>query len=151
MTNPSAQYLRDNVLWRVQLNDETIIYQNDIDGEPSSWMKLKHYLDENRDKYIINMHILFRDHYEHIGSNMPFFFFSFKILGQFGGGFPQRFYLAGCGESFDSIRVKHFIVPELLLSDEDIRDALSKQCNRGIIAHPDYISLFDDYYDEQKV
>jgi hypothetical protein len=32
--------------------------------------------------------------------------------------------------------------------ETDVRHGKSKLCNRGIIAHPDYIGLFDQYYDE---
>lgn len=148
LTNPSSQYLRDNVLWRVRLNNDLVIFQNDIDDEPSSWIKLKRYLDINRDKYIVDMHFMFRDHYEFIGSNKNFFFFSYKALGHFVSGFQQSFYIGGCGSDIDKIYCKHFIIPELLLTEEDVRDGKSIICNRGIIAHPDYIELFEKYHND---
>lgn len=148
LTNPSPQYLRDHILWRVRLNDDRVIYQHDIDGEPSSWLKLKRYLDEYRDQYISDMHFVFRDHYEFIGSDMKFFFFSHKALGHFASGFQQAFYIGGCGNDIDKINCKHFIVPELLQTEEDVRDGRSIICNRGIIAHPDYIGLFEKYHND---
>lgn len=151
LTNPSAQYIRDHVLWRARLNDDRVIYQYDIEDEPSSWLKLKRYLDVNRDKYIVDLYLMFRDHYEFIGSDARFFFFSYKLLGHVISGYHQGFYIGGCGNDVERIHCKHFVVPELLLTEEDVRDGKSAICNRGIIAHPDYIALFEKYHDDEKI
>jgi hypothetical protein len=148
LTNPSAQYLRDHVLWRVRLNNDKVVYQHDTEGEPSSWLNLKNYLDANRDQYIVDMHFVFRDHYEHIGYDAKFFFFTHKVLGHFATEYHQAFYVGGCGNDIKEISCKHFVIPDLLMIETDVRHGKSKLCNRGIIAHPDYIGLFDQYYDE---
>lgn len=148
LTSPTSEYIRNNVLWRVVLNDGLTIYQNDNINQPSSWLLLKRYLDKNRDKYIQYFHLMFRDHYEHVGSNLKFFFFTQKALGHFGTGFNQEFYVAGCGDDINKIHCTHFIVPDLIIAEQDIRIGTSKLCNRGIISHPDYIHLFEKYHDE---
>lgn len=148
MTNPPNEYIIHNPLWRVTLNNGVYIYQNDYQHSESSWLVLKKFLDNNRDKYITEMCFLFRDHFEGIGYNQPFFFFTKKMLAGFGSEHTQQFYVGGAGTLEDGIKTKHFIVPELILKEEDTRDVMAESCRRGVIAHPDYRHLFDEYYDE---
>lgn len=145
-TNPSSQYLRDNVVWIAQLNDGQLVYRKDYPNQPSSWLNLKRYLDENRDKYILDLSVMFRDNRQFIGRDANFFFFTYKVLGNLVSGSEHFFFVAGCGNEINKISCKHFRVPELLIVEEDDRDG--REHNRGTIAHPNYIGLFEEYYDD---
>lgn len=146
LTNPSREHIVHNTLWVVDLNDGRRIYQDD--ANESSWLDLKRYLYDNRDYYITNMFLQFRDHYESVGYEKDYYFFSKKLLGQFGGINIYSYYVAGISENGKTMVVKHYKIPDLIIDETDVRDISHGQYNRNIIVHPDYLVNFaeDKYF-----
>lgn len=146
--NPSREYLIHNVVWGVDLNDGRRIYQNDTTGN-SSWLELKEYLFNNKKLHIQNMFLQFRDNFQHVGSDNEAYFFSKRLMSQFGCENDQFFYIVGATNN-DNLHVKHFRIPDLIIGEEDDRDISNGQYIRNIILHPDYIEhlSYKEYFDE---
>jgi hypothetical protein len=74
------------------------------------------------------------------------------LLGQFGTGASQDYYVVGSTKDGKNLLTKHLIVPDLVLDEPstEVRDLETKQFNRGLIVHPDYLENFpyNEYFDE---
>jgi hypothetical protein len=154
LTNPPREHIIHNVLWVVDLSDGRRVYQNDHASVVSSWLLLKHYLYDRRKSglSIRQMFLQFRDNFFHVDSDVEAYYFSKKLLGQFGTGASQDYYVVGSTKDGKNLLTKHLIVPDLVLDEPstEVRDLETKQFNRGLIVHPDYLENFpyNEYFDE---
>lgn len=151
-TNPNLEVIRHNPLWKAQLTNGVVVYQNNFHEPKSSWIELKEYLESNKNVFIKRYWIQFRDNCIQVGEDALIYFFMRKFYGSFDGLTKQEYYLVGSSNDIRAIKIDHFIVPELLEKPEDgidIRDPLSSLCRRGIIVHPQLLPIFEDYYGEK--
>lgn len=154
LTNPSREHIIHNVLWVVDLSDGRRVYQNDNVSVISSWLLLKHYLYDRRKSglSISKMFLQFRDNFFNVDTGAEAYYFSKKLLGQCGVGSSQNYYVVGSTKDGKNLLTKHLIVPDLVLDETstEVRDLETKQFNRGLIIHPDYLVnlSYHEYFDE---
>ena len=119
------------VYWLATLNDHTKVYRNDI-GEKDSWLVFKEFLNDS-DKYITGLHFFFRDNYVEIGWNKSAFFFTKMIKGEYGGS-TQFFFCGGyLNDDGKSVHIKKYVLPELLIMEEEDRNINDPTLERGLI------------------
>lgn len=108
--------------WVVKLdNDEDVYFDDNRPGlnEHSSWSRLKQYCESNN-RYIKNMYLQFRSHYENVEPNKEGYFFSKLVRGTFHSKRTEYFYLVGYLEN-NTVYIKKYSVPALILRDEFTR------------------------------
>ena len=109
-------YAEMNTVWIVELNDGTIVYQDDErpGTEDSAWERLGKHCAENH-LYIKSMKLKFRSNEVFVAGNDPNikgFFFCKSVLGMMVGGSNYHFYIAGTLKD-DILVVVKWAVPTL--------------------------------------
>lgn len=124
-------------LWEAELDDGTLVYQDD--GRPgiypaSAWVRLGDYL-RRTGKTIIRLGLRFRTN--RLTNILPqkasAYFFSKNDIGFLHSGDTLHFYLLGALQN-GKLRVQRWSVPELLLISEEERDPAS--CGENLIVNP---------------
>lgn len=119
---------KDLTYWKAELNDGTVVYQDD--GRPeysvnSSWLRLKEYCESNK-LFPRKMWIIFRSHTEYCGESDRGFFFSLGVLASPVDQKVVHRYV--CGPIVgDKIKVKAWRVPEVLPMEEEERDIIGNE------------------------
>ena len=125
-----------DVFWRVEFMNGHYAYRNDV-GETDSWLILKEYLRTKRKMVnsfnIVAMHFFFRDHWEEIGRDKQGWFFTKMIKGEYGGS-TQFFFCGGyLNDDGKSVHIKKYVLPELLIMEEEDRNINDPTLERGLI------------------
>lgn len=110
------------VIWIAILNDGTIVYQDDHrpDSSPASaWLRLKNYCLETN-KYITNIKLRFRSHWEHCPPNKDGYMFIKSALGHLNSDITIGYYIIGYIEN-NKLYVEKYRVPELIKELEEER------------------------------
>ena len=131
-TKVSAEYVRDEPLWVVDLNTGERVYREQVDGMDDSWKRLKQYLSENPQQYITGLYFRFRDHWEEIARDKEAFFFTNFILCHYGGK-EQYSFVGGYLNDDKKLHIKRFSIPELILDKEEYRDTADLSVQDGLI------------------
>lgn len=138
-TEVSADYIRGEPMWVVELNSGLKVYRKEIDEEKDSWLRLKDYLYQS-DNYIEVMYLRFRDHYEEIARHQEIFFYT-NSIGCWYGGSPQYSMVGGYARAGESdIHLKKFSVPELILDKIEYRSINDPTLEKGLIVRGKHIS-----------
>lgn len=113
--------------WIITLSDGRKVYQDDERpglSEPSTWKRLKTFLQENPELSVIGMTVGFRDNIINVGDNADGYYFCKAALGDLFSGANMGFYV--CGTLKDGeLHVKRRKIPELIVVEEEQRDPLT--------------------------
>lgn len=132
-TSVSTLDIIQKVLWCANLNNDITVYRNDKDNEPDSWLQLKEYIQSNDDVYIKSLYFRFRDNYVTIKDNASAFFFTKSISMWYGSNNHQEYFMGGYLTNDNKIHIKKFILPELILKEEEYRHFDDPTIQRGLI------------------
>lgn len=128
-------YFEDKSIWVVELSNGEIVYQDDgknSDIEYSAWIRLKTYILENN-LTIKKMYIRFRSNIIYpLEDNAEGYFFSIGIIGMMSSSDNINFYIVGSLKK-DKVYIKKIKVPELIVFDEEERDANKCSDNQLIL------------------
>jgi len=113
-------YMEQTVIWIVQLDDGTTVYQDDdrpgMEDEPPAWLRLKEHVKEN-DLKIIALKLRFRDNVKHVENNADGYYFARGVRGN-AGGYNKYFYSIGVAKKNNVGEYKLFVdkwmTPELI-------------------------------------
>jgi len=123
-----SNYIEGTPRWEVVLNNGERIYRDDGRNNikpHSAWIRLKTYCNE-KNLYITNMLIGFRDHIYHLPANADGYYFSLGARGGFGLPKTMQLFFAGTLQN-DVLEVTCWKVPEMLKEETTIRDINGSQ------------------------
>ncbi len=121
--------------WVVDLSNNERIYRNDI-GDRDSWLVLKDYLKKNN-LNINALYFKFRDNWQCIARDKKAFFFTKMVKATYGTDNTQYFFCGGyLSDEGTHVVVKKYILPEILLMEEEYRDINDLTLDRGIYWNP---------------
>jgi len=128
-TDISPEEARHHTVVEVRLSDGRTIYSQ---ANRRSWLELKAWLSINTDVHIIGMWFRFRDNVVTIHEGPGIYFFSFASIAWCGGP-VQHQYIGGYSDDGIWVKRKKYIVPELLLIEEDEVSIDTDYIQKGLI------------------
>lgn len=103
---------RDSTIWRVKLNNDQYVYQDDDrNNSGPAWTRLQKYC-RNNNLHIVEFSLIFRSHVEHLPSNKDGYVFIRAAAGLMGGP-TSSFYCVGYLDG-NVFKYEKWIVPELI-------------------------------------
>ncbi len=132
-TELTAEELRSEACWFVVLSDKTRVYSK---TNRRSWLELKQYLSGHDYLKIIAMYVQFRDNTIEIATGNRDYFFSHAAIA-YAGCPTQEQYLAGYRVE-NIVHVKRYVVPELILIEEETRMLDDPTVKKGLIRENNY-------------
>ena len=116
-------YAANRPIWIVKLSNNETVYQDD--GRPgvktpSAWLRLKSYCEKHNLR-ITEMHIHYRSHIEHIGSDFDGYYFCKGAGGFLFSDITVSSFVIGT-LSGDVLNVSHWKLPELIVMQTETRN-----------------------------
>jgi hypothetical protein len=116
-------YVRDCMHWGVELNDGTVVYEDDDRpgaDPPSAWLRLRSHCGMFG-VYIVKMWLQFRSHRVELPADAPGYYFIKSAFGFYGLDRTFSAYIVGIYDGGDRAYVVRFQVPEIEEIDRQIR------------------------------
>lgn len=112
--------------WIIRLSNGDMVYQDD--DRPgiypnSAWIRLRNFLQENPEIFIVGMTIGFRDNIVNVGDNAEGYFFVKSAFGTPSDTRTIGMWVVGTYND-NQLHTKRYIVPEMVLVEEEIRDPI---------------------------
>ena len=133
--NAKDEIIQDKPIWIVTLNTGRKIFQDDGrpgEDEPSAWIRLKQYLDDNKHLYIDSISLKFGSHIinNFIPPNVPAIYFSKAIITTLDIESKECFIVGFQGGDVNKFFRYWYILPELecIKSDEMHISKLFSNC-----------------------
>lgn len=128
-TELTAEQIRNEPHWQTMLSDGQTVHSV---GHRRSWLELKEYLQQNPNLSITEMWLRFRDHYELIGKGRKNYLFSHAAMGMVGGP-TNQYAIAGYQVDNNEVTIKKYILPEIVLVEEEQRSLDDPTVKKGLI------------------